>query len=103
MSRITDTLPKDLYTFMITHSILRRMRNVSDKSYRENQNTYFIFNHFFFFRKSCHLRDSAKKYGVAGHASDDSKIERMRIACWITKTADTHSECVVLIDFTLEQ
>ena len=24
---------------------------------------------------------------------------RMRIACWITKTKDTHSECVILAAF----
>jgi uncharacterized membrane protein SirB2 len=27
----------------------------------------------------------------------------MRIACWVTKATDTHSECVVLTDFTRAQ
>ena len=27
------------------------------------------------------------------------KMGRMRIACWITKATDTHSECVILIAF----
>jgi len=36
------------YTFfIITHSVLLRTRNVSDKSCRENQNTHFMFNYFF--------------------------------------------------------
>jgi hypothetical protein len=35
-----------------------RMRNVSDKMYRENQNTHFVFNNFFFFWKSYRLCDN---------------------------------------------
>ena len=31
----------------ISHSILLRMRNVSDKSCRENQKTHFMFSNFF--------------------------------------------------------
>jgi len=30
----------------------------------------------------------------------DNIIRRMRIACWITKAAKTHSGYVMLIDFT---
>ena len=30
-------------------------------------------------------------------------IRRMRIACWIPKAADTHSEYVIIIDFSLKQ
>jgi hypothetical protein len=42
------TLHEDLCTFMvICRWILVRMRNVSDKSCRENQNTHFMFNNFF--------------------------------------------------------
>jgi len=38
----------DKYTFfIILHSVLLRMRNVSDKSCRENQNTHFMFKNFF--------------------------------------------------------
>ena len=43
LTRITRTLHEDKYTFLIiSHSILLRMRNVSDKTSRENQNTYFM-------------------------------------------------------------
>jgi hypothetical protein len=46
--KITATLHEDQYTFLIiSRSIPLRMRNVSDKSCRENQNTHFIFNDFF--------------------------------------------------------
>ena len=48
LTRITGTLHEDRYTFMIiSHWIRLRMRNVSDKICRENQNTHFIFNNFF--------------------------------------------------------
>jgi hypothetical protein len=43
--------------------ILLRMRNVSDKSCRENQNTYFMFNNVF--PKSCCLGNNAEKCGTA--------------------------------------
>ena len=33
-----------IHVFIISRSILLRMRNVSDKSFRENQNTRFMFN-----------------------------------------------------------
>jgi len=32
---------------IISHSVLLRMREVSDKGCRENQMTYFVFNNFF--------------------------------------------------------
>jgi len=31
------------------------------------------------------------------------KMWRMRIACWITKATDTHSEYVILIAFPLQR
>jgi len=47
MTRITGTLHEYEYTFLIiSRSFLLRMRNVSDKSCRENQNTHFIPNNF---------------------------------------------------------
>jgi hypothetical protein len=45
MAQITGTLQEGPYTFVIvSHSILHKIRNVSDKSCRENQNTNFKFN-----------------------------------------------------------
>ena len=42
MARIMCTLHENLFKFMIiSHWILLRMRNVSDKSCRENQNTFY--------------------------------------------------------------
>jgi len=46
------------------------MRNISDKSCRESQNTYFGFNNLF--KKSCHLWRDANTYCWARQATDDS-------------------------------
>jgi len=48
------------------------MRNISDKSCRENQNTHFIFNNSFW--KPCHLCGNVEKYGRARHARDDNMV-----------------------------
>jgi len=38
----------DIYTFMaVSRTVLPRMRNISDKSCREDQNTHFVFSNFF--------------------------------------------------------
>jgi hypothetical protein len=39
------------------------------------------------------------KYLTAGQATDDNIIRRMRFACWITKTTDTHLEYKIQIAF----
>ena len=66
------------------------MRNVSGKTYREDQNTNFVFSNFFY-RKSWVLCDNAVKYGRSGQATDDNIIRRMCCACWITTATDTHT------------
>ena len=44
---MTGTLQEDQYTFLIkSRPILLRMKNVLDKSCRENQNKHFIFKTF---------------------------------------------------------
>ena len=40
-----------------------------------------------------------KEYCTAGHAPDDNITRRMRIACWVPKATNTHSE----YDFLLPQ
>jgi hypothetical protein len=43
------TLHEDQYTFLaISRSFLLRMRNVADKTCRENQNTHFVLSNLFF-------------------------------------------------------
>jgi len=40
------TLYEDVFTCMIPRGILRRMRNVTVRTFFHNQNTYFRFKHF---------------------------------------------------------
>ena len=72
------------------------MRNISDRSCTENQDTFYV----------QHLRPltpppaktvpfmNHKKYGIARHATDGI-IWRMRFASWITKATHIHSEYVI--------
>jgi hypothetical protein len=47
LTLIMGTLHEDQYIFMIiAHSVLLRIKNVSDKSCRGNQDTHFMFNNF---------------------------------------------------------
>jgi len=75
---------------VISRSVLLRLRNVSDKSCRENQNSHFVFNPPP--RKSLRLRDNVVKYGTAGQTTDDNITQCMRFASYITKTRiQTHT------------
>jgi hypothetical protein len=76
------------------------MRNVSDKSCIQNQNTHFKL--IIFFSKIVSFI-GVEKYCTARQATDDNIIRRMRFACWITKATDTRSEYVTLITFPLQQ
>jgi hypothetical protein len=87
-----------VHLMIISRWIFLRMGNVSNKSCRENQNTHFVFNNFFFFfRKSYRLWDNVEKYSTAKEATGDTIIRRMRFVCWIHKATDTHSECVIIL------
>jgi len=44
-----------------------------------------------------------KKYGTAGQAIDDTVLQCMCFACWMTKATNTHSEYVLLIAFPWQQ
>jgi len=76
------TLHEDQSTPLnVSRSLLLRMRNVSDKSCRENQNTHFKFNNIFSKIVPCIVRSRTKatgfflmakpgKYCTAGQATD---------------------------------
>ena len=79
-----------------------RMRNISGKICRENQDTHFMFNNCFP-RKSCRCWDSVGKCWKVGQATCDNIIRRMRFACWTSKATNTHSEYAILISFPRQQ
>ena len=96
LTKITGAFHEDLCTFVIMSGVfVFRMRNVSDKSCRENKNTHFICS------KSC-TKVPSVRYGTARQATDNITW-RMRFACWITKATDTHSEYVIPIAFPRQQ
>jgi len=77
------------------------MRNVSDKSRRENQNTHFVFSNFSFFSENRALYEILWK-NVLERGRPQMTIWRMCFAFWITKATDTHSEYVTLIAIPLQ-
>ena len=75
------------------------MRNVSNKSCRENQNTHFAFNIYFSENRAvCEIVWES----VVQVDRPRMAAWLMRIACWITKATDTHSEYLILIAFPLQ-
>ena len=49
--------------------ILHRMKDVSEKSCTENQNTHNLYSNFLY--KPCCLQDNVEKYGTVRQATDD--------------------------------
>jgi hypothetical protein len=57
----------------------------------------------FFFENLAAYEIMWKRYGRATQVTDDSIIRRMRIACWIIRARNTHSEYVTLTAFPHQQ
>ena len=99
----TGTLHEDKHTFMsISCSVLLRMSNISNKICRENKKTHFIFNKFYFNKKSCRLWHNVEKYCTAGEATGDIVAHaHFTLGNWSYK--HTLSEYVILTAFPLQQ
>jgi len=78
------------------------MRNVSDKSCTENQNTHFVFINFFSPPENRAVYEIMWK-NIVERGRPQMAIWRMRIACWIPNATNTHSQYVILIAFPLKQ
>jgi len=75
------------------------MRKDADNSRRENQNTHFMFNNFFFENRSLYgiiLKNTAEPDRL------QMRVLCMLIACWIPKATNTRSQYVALIAFPLQ-
>ena len=83
---------------IISSSVILRMRKVSDKICRENQNTYFMFDNI-----SPHPENSTIYEIMLENIVDPDRpqmpIWRMRIACWIPKNRHANTHYVTLIAF----
>jgi hypothetical protein len=77
------------------------MRNVSDKSCRENQYIHILCSVTVFFENRA--VDEIMWKNIAESDRPHMTIRRMPIACWIPKAINTHSEYVIRIAFPLQQ
>ena len=89
----------DTQFLIASRSVLFRMRNVSEKSCRENPNTHFMFTFFPENRAVCEIMWK----NIVQPDSPRTTIWRMRFACWIPKATDTHFEYVIPIALPLQQ
>jgi hypothetical protein len=102
LTRITRALHEDQCTiFIISRSLLLRMRNVADKRCREYQNTHFMFSSVLFFENRARFEIMWKNIVEADRSQ--TIIWSMCTACWIPRATNTHSEYVILIAFPLQQ
>ena len=85
---------------IISRSVLLRMKNVSGKNCRENQNTHFVFTNFFFFNRDLY---EVMWKNVVQAGRPKMKRERMRFGCWILKGTNTCSKYEVHFVFSLQQ
>jgi hypothetical protein len=83
---------KTEYIFFISpRSFFLRMRNVSDKSCRENQNTYFVFSKSVFENRAVY----EKMWNIIVEwGRTQMTIWRTHIASWIPKATNTHTQVV---------
>ena len=77
------------------------MKNISDKICRENQNTHYIYIYIYIFENRVIYVIMWKN--IVEWGRPQITIWRMRIACRIPKTTNTHSVCVIVTAFTLQQ
>jgi hypothetical protein len=99
-SMITSTLQEDLYTFfIISCSVLLRIRNVSDKNCRESHNTRFMFNNIF--SKIVAVYETLKKHCKGRQPQMTTGC--MHITRWIPKATNMPSKHVIFIAFLLQQ
>jgi len=93
-----STLHEDQHAFfIISHSVLLRTRNVSDKEV-EKFKTHILGSKLFFENRA--LYEITWK-NIVEPGRPQMKIWPMRIACWIHKATNTRSEYVIFTAFPL--
>jgi len=81
---------------IIPRSNLLRVKNFSDKIYKENHNTHFILKSFFSDNRAIY-EIMWKKYCRIGQVTGGNMIRFMHFACCITKATDTHSKYIICV------
>jgi len=86
-----NTLQADQYTFLIiSRSFLLRIRSISDRRWRDNQNT-FCFRYFYFENRTVY---EIMWKNIVQRGGPYMKIWRMRIALFISKATNTQPQVV---------
>jgi len=101
-TKITGTLREDLRTVMISGRFFVRMRNVSGNRCKENRNTHFVSNNFFFPSEYRAFYEVIYE-NIVQTDRPQIEIRRMRLTWWITKATETHPEHVIRFAFPLPQ
>ena len=92
----------DICTCMvISRSVLLIMRNVWDKVCWENKSAHFLFNNFFLSSEN-HAFYEIVWENTVELVRPQMTIWRVRIACWITKATNTHTQYVILIGLAMQ-
>jgi hypothetical protein len=102
VGRITGTLHERLCTLMSNLAEFF-LEWVLFQTKLQKKSKHEFYNQYLFLRKSCRLWNNVEKYCTAGQVTDDNIIRRMRVACWITKATNTHSDCLIVIAFPRQQ
>jgi len=100
ITRITGTLHENQYTYLISRSVLLRMRNVSEKVVQKIKKSTFYVQWLFFLNRAVYeimWKNSVQAW------RPQMTIWRMRATPWILKVTNTHSEYIILTAFPLQQ
>ena len=76
------------------------MKNVSNERCRENLNKHFMFNEVFFENRVFY---EIRSKNTVKPDRPRIILMSMRIACWKSKATNTHTGCVILITFPIQQ
>ena len=79
------------YFFIISHSFILRMRNISDRNFRETQNKHFYIQKLFFLFLENRPAYEAMWKNIVERGRPQMTIWRMRIACWIPTAINTQT------------
>ena len=98
--KIVSALQEDQCTFLIiSHSVLLGIKNLSDKSCRENQNMHFMFYTCFF----NHAVYEIMWKNIVELGRLQMTVWCMHIACWLPKATNPHLDYVILTAFAWQQ
>ena len=102
LTRINSTLQEDQNTFLITpHSIFLESEIFQTKAV-EKIKTHILCSVTFFFLENLAIYEKMWK-NIVERGRPQMTIWQMRIACWIPKATNTHSQYVIVIAFPLQQ